>query len=83
MRILVIDDEPNIRRSLRDILEDEGYEVDEAGDGETGLRLLERQPADIVLLDVKLPKADGVTILGDVKARLPHTEVIKIGRAHV
>lgn len=78
MRILVIDDEPNIRRSLRDILEDEGYEVDEAGDGETGLRLLERQPADIVLLDVKLPKADGVTILGDVKARLPHTEVIMI-----
>jgi two-component system nitrogen regulation response regulator NtrX len=78
MHIVIIDDEPNIRTALRDILEDEGYEVSEAGDGENGLRLLDVSPADIVLLDVKLPKRDGMAILGDIKSRMPKTEVVMI-----
>jgi len=78
MRVLIVDDERNIRAALRDILEDEGYEVSEAGDGETGLRKMEAENADIVLLDVKLPGRDGVAILGDLKSQWPHTEVIMI-----
>jgi len=78
MRVLIIDDERNIRTSLRDILEDEGYEVGEAADGETGLRAMEAENAEIVLLDVKLPGRDGVAILGEMKSRWPRCEVIMI-----
>jgi DNA-binding NtrC family response regulator len=62
-KILIIDDEKNIRYSLREILEYEKYEVDEAKDGEEGLEKLTRQNFDIVLCDIKMPKMDGLEVL--------------------
>ncbi|MDQ1634055.1 MAG: hypothetical protein QOJ32_864 [Frankiaceae bacterium] len=63
VRILVVDDDPNIRTSLRFALEDEGYVVDEAGSGEAALARLDPRNAsahvDIVLLDLMLPGIDG------------------------
>ncbi len=58
-RVLVVDDDPNIRTSLRFALEDEGYDVVEAPTGEDALERMAEQPADLVLLDLMLPGMDG------------------------
>jgi two-component system KDP operon response regulator KdpE len=63
LRILVIDDEPPIRRFLRTSLSAQGYSVLEAEDGETGLALLRRNAVDAVILDLGLPGMDGLEVL--------------------
>ncbi|MBM3295404.1 MAG: sigma-54-dependent Fis family transcriptional regulator [Candidatus Aminicenantes bacterium] len=78
-KILVIDDEENIRKSLRMILEYEGYSFLEAGDGESGLQRLEEAVGiDVVLLDIRLPGRDGMDILKEIKSRPYSPEVIMI-----
>jgi two-component system, NtrC family, nitrogen regulation response regulator NtrX len=62
-KILVIDDEKSIRDALRDILEYEGYEVDEAKDGQEGLDMVLQTPYDVALCDIKMPKMDGLDVL--------------------
>jgi two-component system, NtrC family, nitrogen regulation response regulator NtrX len=62
-RILVIDDEAAIRDSLKMILEYEGYDVQGAATGQDGLTLAEREPADLVLLDIKMAGMDGLDVL--------------------
>lgn len=64
--ILVVDDEAAIRRSLREILEYEDYAVDEAEDGEEALGKLRSGTYDVVLLDVKMPKRDGMEVLEEM-----------------
>ncbi len=66
-RILIVDDESHIRRLLATRLEAEGYEVDEACDGEEGLAAVERRPPDLVLLDVMMPGADGYEVLERIR----------------
>jgi len=61
--ILVVDDEASIRRTLREILEYEDYAVEEAEDGEAALDKLRKDRFDVVLLDVKMPKVDGLEVL--------------------
>ena len=68
-RILVIDDEAEIRRSLRMILEYEGYEVAEAGSGPEGVALAEKEAPDLVFLDVKMPGMDGLEALQRIRAQ--------------
>src|SRR5207244_2043687 len=58
-RILLVEDEPSMRRALIDILESEGYRVQIAPDGEAGLQHAAEQQPDVILLDVMLPKLDG------------------------
>jgi DNA-binding response OmpR family regulator len=58
-RLLIVEDDERIRASMRLALEDEGYEVDEAASGETGLERFAEQPADVVLIDLMLPGMDG------------------------
>ena len=67
-RILVIDDEAEIRRSVRMILEYEGYEVIEASTGPEGVTLAERETPDLVFLDIKMPGMDGLDALQRIKA---------------
>ena len=65
--VLVVDDESDIRASLRMILEYEGYAVAEAGSGEEGLDKLDLERPDAVVLDVKMPRMDGLEVLARVK----------------
>src|SRR5687767_3615617 len=67
-RILVVDDEAEIRRSVRMILEYEGYDVMEASSGPEGVALAEKEAPDLVFLDVKMPGMDGLDALQRIKA---------------
>lgn len=63
MRALVVEDDPDLNRQLVNALEDAGYVVDKATDGEEGHFLGETEPYDIVILDLGLPQMDGITVL--------------------
>lgn len=76
--ILVVDDEASIRRTLREILEYEDFEVDEAVDGEEALTRLRAGRYDLVLLDVKMPKRDGLEVLQIVADEMPEVPVVMI-----
>ena len=67
-RILVVDDEAEIRRSVRMILEYEGYDVIEASSGPEGVAMAEKEAPDLVFLDVKMPGMDGLEALQRIKA---------------
>jgi DNA-binding NtrC family response regulator len=76
--ILVIDDEGGIRESLEVLLSLEGYSIKTASDGEQGLRMLEMESFDLVLLDLALPGQSGLDLLPQIKERQPETPVIMI-----
>src|ERR1044071_3646067 len=61
--ILIIDDEKSIRKTLTEILGYEGYKIDEAADGEEGLKKFRDKTYDVVLCDIKMPKLDGIEFL--------------------
>ncbi|WP_025209410.1 response regulator transcription factor [Hippea sp. KM1] len=63
MRVLVVEDEKNLAYLIKEGLTDEGYIVDVAGDGEEGLYLAKNIPYDIIILDLMLPKIDGLEVL--------------------
>ena len=67
-KILVIDDEKNIRRTLGLVLEGEGYEVASFGTAADGLACLESEGADLVILDIKLPGMSGMEALEKIRA---------------
>ena len=71
--ILIIDDEKSIRKTLTEILSYEGYKIDEASDGEEGLKRFKEKNYDLVLCDIKMPKLDGIEFLE--KAREINDEV--------
>jgi DNA-binding NtrC family response regulator len=62
-KLLIIDDEKAIRGALRDILEYEGYNIEEASDGEQGLELVTKNDYDVVLCDIRMPKIEGLDLL--------------------
>jgi two-component system nitrogen regulation response regulator NtrX len=76
--VLIIDDEPTIRDSLKGVLEDEGYTVAVAGSGEVCLEILDKRPFDVVLLDIWLPGMDGLETLHRIKQGDNAPEVIMI-----
>lgn len=63
MRVLVVEDEPTLRQQLAQALEQAGYAVDTAADGEEGQFLGDTEPYDVVVLDLGLPKLDGLSVL--------------------
>jgi DNA-binding NtrC family response regulator len=77
-RILTIDDEKAIRFALKDILELEGYQVDQAEDGPTGLDLLIQQKYDVVLCDIKMPRMDGMEVLERAQKIAPDAAFIML-----
>ena len=76
--ILIIDDDKAIRKTLTEILRYEGYKVDEAADGEEGLRKFSSTAYDLVLCDVKMPKMDGIEFLEKSKMINPDVPIIVI-----
>lgn len=68
MRVLAVDDDPVIRRLLELNLELEGHEVTTAVDGQDGLDAIREQRPDVVLLDVMMPRMDGITVCAEVRA---------------
>lgn len=77
-RILIIDDEGSIRRTLKEILEFEKFEVDEAADGLEGLAKLKAHTYDVVLLDIKMPRMDGMEALERIQEIRPQLPVVMI-----
>lgn len=76
MRLLLVEDDPMIGEAVQDLLRAEHYAVDWARDGEAADTALRTQPYDLVLLDLGLPKRDGLTVLRDLRARKTRTPVL-------
>ena len=77
-KILVIDDERSIRNTLKDILGFEGYSVEVAENGPTGLELVKNSEFDIILCDIKMPEMDGIEVLERILELKPETTVVMI-----
>ncbi|MCX7172375.1 MAG: response regulator [Proteobacteria bacterium] len=77
-KILVIDDEEIVRLSHRRILAGDRFNVETVLDGSEGLRLLEQHPVDVVLLDLRMPGMDGISVLKTIKEKWPEIEVVVI-----
>lgn len=76
--ILIIDDERAIRKTLGEILSYEGYKVEEASDGEEGLKKFKEKNYDVVLCDIKMPKLDGIEFLDKAREANPDIPIIMI-----
>lgn len=76
--ILIIDDEKAIRKTLSEILSYEGYKIEEASDGEEGLKKFKEKTFDVVLCDIKMPKLDGIEFLDKAREVNPDVPVIMI-----
>jgi two-component system nitrogen regulation response regulator NtrX len=77
-RILIVDDEPGIRQSLKGVFEDEGFATEAVSTGEDCLKKVEQHPYDLVLLDIWLPGIDGLETLRRLREKSPDTRVIMI-----
>ena len=78
MKILVVEDEKKVANFLQQGLQEEDYTVDVAYDGEQGALLATTQPFDLILLDILLPKKDGVTIVKELRAKRIETPVLML-----
>ena len=77
-KVLIIDDEAPIRKSLREILEYEKFEVEEAVDGKAGFDLVKKKSYDIILCDIKMPKVDGLEFLEKAMEHTPDIPIVMI-----
>lgn len=77
-KLIIVDDEKSIRAALRDILEYEGYDVDEAKDGEEGLDMIRSTNYDVALCDIKMPRMDGMELLLKASETSKSTQFIMI-----
>jgi CheY-like chemotaxis protein len=75
-RILLIEDDENIRKMLRISLEEYGYAVTEACDGKQGLASYKASPADLVLTDLVMPEKEGLETIRDLRKSYPHVKII-------
>ena len=73
VRILVVDDDPVINKLIRDILHEEGWEISSARDGEEAIRMVHENSPDLIILDLMMPKIDGLEVCRHVTAlfRIP------------
>ncbi|PIU20517.1 MAG: hypothetical protein COT18_01790 [Elusimicrobia bacterium CG08_land_8_20_14_0_20_59_10] len=83
-RILIVDDEPDMRLALRNVLKLRGYEISEAGDGPSALKMAAETPPDLVLLDMRLPGMDGIEVLDGLRKINDTLPVVMItGYGHI
>ena len=77
-KILVVDDDENIRNTMKAILEDEGYIVDLAATGSEAIKKTQKSTYNIALLDIRLPDIEGVELLKLIKDNVPRTRKIMV-----
>ena len=77
-RILIVDDEVQIRILIRQILEKQGYEVDEAEDGKIALRKFKENPFDLVIMDLIMPEKEGIETIMELKREYKDAKIIAI-----
>jgi len=77
-RILVIDDEPTVRRYFARVLEMAGHAVDVAENGREGMRVFRAIRPDLVITDILMPESDGIEIITELKQDFPDTKIIAI-----
>ena len=75
-RILVIDDDAMVRQFCRDLLEQEGYDIEEATGGKVGLELYRRNPADLVMTDLVMPEMDGFEVVRTLRRDYPDAKIM-------
>jgi CheY-like chemotaxis protein len=80
-RVLVIDDNPDMRRTMQALLESEGFVVSVAADGEEGLRLQRDFAADVVITDIFMPGREGIETIFELRKEFPHTRIIVMSGA--
>jgi len=78
MRILVIDDDEQMRTLLRQVMEWAGYQVAEASNGREGMRLQQKVMADLVITDLIMPEQEGLETITELKTRYPRIKIIAI-----
>ena len=78
MKILIVDDERSIRNSLKEILGDEGYDVDVAEDGMTALAMVDKERYNVIFCDIKMPGMDGTEVLDKMMAEGVDSAVVMI-----
>jgi DNA-binding response OmpR family regulator len=77
-RILVIDDDEDVRTMLRRILEHDGHEVEEAANGAIGTRLFKANPADLVITDIIMPEKEGIETIRDLRREYKDVKIVAI-----
>ncbi len=77
-KILIVEDDQFLREFYQELLTEEGYFVDVAADGKVGLQKIQTQDYDLVLLDIMMPKKDGIAILTELKIKGVHSKNSKI-----
>jgi two-component system, NtrC family, nitrogen regulation response regulator NtrX len=77
-RILIVDDEAVIRRTFKSVLEMEPYEVDEAGDGYECLAKVKQKKYDVIFMDIKMPRIDGLEVLEQLQTVSPESAISKL-----
>jgi len=83
-KILIVDDDPAILRTLRRVLEIEGHTVSEAPDGKSALRYFAGDPADLVMSDIYMPDMDGIEFLIRVREAFPEAKILAMsGGGHM
>jgi UDP-3-O-[3-hydroxymyristoyl] N-acetylglucosamine deacetylase len=76
--ILIVDDEDKVRESVKEVLTDEGYRVLDTADATCALEMIEAEQPGLVLLDIWMPKMDGIGLLKEIKSKKPATNVVMI-----
>ena len=77
-RILIIDDEDQIRKMLRQMLERAGYEVDDAPNGKEGIQRFRQQPADLIITDIIMQEKDGIETIMELRREHAKVKIIAI-----
>jgi CheY-like chemotaxis protein len=77
-RILIVEDDEQVREMIRQVLEMEGYHVLEASDGRHGIRLCREDPADLLITDIFMPEKDGLQVIREIRLDRPNAKIIAI-----
>ena len=77
-QVLVIDDDRQVRETLHDVLDNAGYDVEVATDGNQGLQIRRRHPVDVLITDILMPNKEGIETIAEFRKSYPGTPIIAV-----